>query len=262
MSRSAAQPAYVLHQWDWSETSLIVDLFTREQGRVAVVAKGAKRPYSQLRAVLLPFQRVLVTFARSRSGDAAEILTLRAAEYSGGGAMLPAARLITGFYLNELVLKLLARQDPHAQLFDAYADTLQVLAGDDKGAPGDDAAALRAFELVLLRETGVLPDLARSALTQAPVASEGRYALRAEVGLVAAGGNEHSLSGAQCLALQAALDGRSLPALRSASAAALPALRQQLRDTLHYHLGSSPLRTRQTMQSLRRLIETVASDAK
>ena len=261
MTRHPAQPAYVLHQWDWSETSLIIDLFTREQGRVAVVAKGAKRPYSQLRSVLLPFQRVAVSIARPRGDEGAEILTLRAAEYAGAGAMLPAARLMAGFYLNELVLKLLARQDPHERLFDAYADTLCILAAGDALAPGEDEAALRAFELVLLRETGVLPDLGRVGVSQAPVVGDRAYVMRAEVGLVAAGGTDPALGGAQCLALQAALQDGSMADLRAASAAALPALKQQLRETLAYHLGSLPLRTRQTLRSVRRLLEAATPEA-
>ena len=82
--------AYVLHHYDWSESSLILDLFTREQGRLAVVAKGAKRHYSQQRTVLLPFQRLAVTLVRSRSREdgASEVQTLRTAEWAGGAAML------------------------------------------------------------------------------------------------------------------------------------------------------------------------------
>ena len=107
MSRAAPQHAFVLHQWAWSETSLIIDLFTRGQGRLAVVAKGAKRPYSQLRPVLMPFQRLLVLTGVPKAAEAANVLTLRSAEYAGAGAALPPAKLFTGFYLNELLLKLL-----------------------------------------------------------------------------------------------------------------------------------------------------------
>ena len=104
--------AYVLHRYDWSESSLILDLFTREQGRVAVAAKGAKRPHSQLRAVLLPFQRCGVSLGRLPVGEgASEVQTLRHAEWAGGPAMLTGAALFSGFYLNELLMKLLARQE-------------------------------------------------------------------------------------------------------------------------------------------------------
>ena len=84
-SRRAAVPldAYVLHRYDWSETSLILDLFTRARGRVTVAAKGAKRPYSQLRSVLLPFQRITATVGRQAEEAQAEVLTLRGAEWAG-----------------------------------------------------------------------------------------------------------------------------------------------------------------------------------
>jgi DNA repair protein RecO (recombination protein O) len=257
--RTTHQHAFVLHQWDWSETSLILDLFTREHGRVAAVAKGAKRPYSQLRPVLMPFQRLLVATGKPKAEEGADILSLRSAEYAGAGAALPAARLFTGFYLNELLMKLLARGDPHERLFDAYAATLLALSqGGNPGdaqAPGDDEAPLRAFELVLLRETGVLPDLACTTSTQLPVKPEAAYELLADNGLSPTTRSDGALTGSQCLALQTALDDNHLPALRAACAAALPALKAQLRPLLVYHLGSPPLRTRQMMLDVRRLLD-------
>ena len=148
--------AYVLHRHDWSESSLIVELFTRERGRLVVAAKGAKRPYSQLRPVLMPFQRVLVQLGRTPGDDSVELHNLRSAEWAGGVPHISGAALFAGFYVNELVLKLLPRDDAHATLFDAYVQTLAAL------HPHDDAAtqrALRAFELRLLRELGWLPEL-------------------------------------------------------------------------------------------------------
>lgn len=258
--RTAPHPAFVLHQWAWSETSLILDLFSREQGRIAVVAKGAKRPYSQLRPVLMPFQRLLVLTTRPKpdrdsaaADSGADILTLRSAEYAGAGAALPAAQLFSGFYLNELLLKLLARGDPHERLFDAYADTLLALATG--GA--DDESPLRAFELVLLRETGVLPELGHSTTTQAPVLPERDYQIHAEAGLVPATACDAAITGAACLALQAALLAHDAPALRAVCLACLPALKTQLRALLAYHLGAAPLRTRQMVLDVRRLIEPV-----
>src|SRR5512146_605030 len=249
-SRSGAPlAAYVLHRYDWSESSLILDLFTREQGRLAVAAKGARRPHSQLRAVLLPFQRVQVTLTRAASDDAAppEVQTLRSAEFGGGAPMPRGAALFPGFYLNELLMKLLARHDPHPVLFDAYERTLPWLGSADDA---NVQSALRAFELVLLRETGVLPDLGRVTATQQPLADSERYALHAERGLVPAGAAEAALDGRSWRALQAALDAGDIDALRAACLATLPALRTLLRNALHYHLGSSPLRTRQVLLEL------------
>ena len=249
----------MLHQWAWSETSLILDLFTREHGRIAVVAKGAKRPYSQLRPVLMPFQRLLVLTTRPKSDEGADILTLRSAEYAGGGTTLPPALLFLGFYLNELLLKLLARGDPHERLFDAYADTLLALTHTGDESP------LRAFELLLLRETGVLPDLAVCTATQAKVQPARAYQLRADGGLglatAAEAARAPTLSGATCLALQAALHRNDLAALRNATAADLPALKSQLRTLLVYHLGSPTLRTRQMMLDIRRLLDAAAEPA-
>jgi DNA repair protein RecO (recombination protein O) len=248
----AVQPAYVLHQYDWSETSLILDLFTRELGRVAVAAKGAKRPYSQLRSVLLPFQRIQVAFGRQAADEAAEVLTLRHAEWAGGAPMLGGAALFSGFYLNELLMKLLARHDPHPALFDAYAATLPAL------TEGGDAeqAALRAFELVLLRELGLLPELNAVTLTAQPLQPQRAYALRPESGIVALQDPEEpGCTGEALVALQAALQHGSLPALQARCQPALQPLRTQLRTLLHYHLGSPQLRTRQVMLDVQRLLD-------
>jgi DNA repair protein RecO (recombination protein O) len=248
---TAALAAYVLHRYDWSESSLILDLFTRELGRVAAVAKGAKRPYSQLRPVLLPFQRINVSFSRAASADEArEVHNLRAAEWAGGAPMLGGDALFAGFYLNELLMKMLARHDPHALLFDAYASTLPSLASADEGHA---QAALRAFELLLLRESGLLPELDVVTLTRQPVQAGVRYLLRPESGVVASGNEQPALDAAALGALQRALGAGDLAALQAACAAELPALRGQLRTLLHYHLGTASLRTRQLMRDLQRL---------
>lgn len=245
----AGGAAFVLHQWDWSETSLILEVFARDQGRVAAVAKGAKRPYSQLRPVLLPFQRLQVAFSRPKAEEGSEILTLRSAEYVGGGVPLPAAQLFAGFYLNELLMKLLARQDPHPRLFDLYAETLQAL------AQADDEAPLRAFELMLLRETGVLPELDRLTQTQAAVQAAQPLVLRPEAGLGLPAGELAPIAGGHWLALQAALVADDRTRLQQACTAVLPALRGQLRPLLHYHLGSPQLRSRAAMLDVRRLLD-------
>ena len=292
-ARSAAPlAAYVLHRWDWSETSLIVELFTRAQGRVVVVAKGAKRPTSQLRPVLLPFQPLTALLGRTPADDSSEIHTLRSAEWAGGEPLLPAAALLSGCYLNELLMKLLARQDPHPGLYDAYVDTLRALAripasnaspaspagpGADPGpgAGAGEAVALRAFELRLLRETGLLPDLASVAAGATLPRADLHYGLHAETGLVLARAPgapldvtpdttpntspntapHTTLSGAAWLSLQAALDHGDPAALRAACAPVVTALRGPLRTLLHYHLGHSALRTRQVGRDMQRLLD-------
>jgi len=260
---AATHSAFVLHSYDWSESSLIVELLTRDAGRVVAAAKGAKRPTSQLRAVLMPFQPVLVQFARSRGEDSSEVRTLRHAEWGGGVvAALRGSDWFAGFYLNELLLRLLARDDPHPRMFDAYAATL---CGLGRGEMRSEAA-LRAFELLLLRETGVLPELGRTTLTQLPLSAGGRYALRVEQGLVEARAGEASLPAAVCLELASALDDwaaqapavETLQALHVACARELTALKVLLRNQLHYHLGGAPLRTRRLVIDTQRLLEATS----
>lgn len=253
---AAPLQAYVLHRWDWSESSLILDLFTRERGRLAVAAKGAKRPYSQLRAVLLPFQRIHVLLGRTPADEAGEVHTLRQAEWAGGVPLSGGGALFAGFYLNELLLRLLARQDPHPALFDAYAATLPALAS------AEDAqvqAALRAFELWLLRDTGVLPDLALDVLRQEPVVDGRRYLLQSESVVAAPASEPGVIEGAVLRTLAQGLAGGDLGALQAACLPALASLRPALRSLLHYHLGVPALRTRQVLQGVQRLLETASA---
>ena len=247
-----ALSAFVLHRYDWSESSLILDLFTREQGRVAVAAKGAKRPYSQLRGVLLPFQRITVSLGKAAvpgTEGASEVQTLRGAEWAGGAAMLTGAALFSGFYLNELLMKLLARHDPFAGLFDVYAETVPSLAAEESQVQ----AALRAFELTLLRETGLLPDLSVVTATQQPVQPEARYTLLPEAGVAHTGDDGNALQGNLLIGLQAALQHGSLPALQHACRQCLVALKLPLRAFIQHQLGSGVLRTRQFMTGLQSL---------
>ena len=119
--RVSDEPAYVLHRYDWSESSLILEVFTRHQGRIALVAKGAKRPSSNFRPILLPLQPLRLSF-----GGDAEIRTLKGAEWVGGHVMPTGDALLSGYYLNELLLTLLARDDPHPALFDIYLSLIHI----------------------------------------------------------------------------------------------------------------------------------------
>ena len=242
----AAAPllAYVLHRYDWSETSLIVELYTRSLGRVAVVAKGAKRPTSQLRPVLLPFQPVLALLGKTSADEQQDIRLLRSAEWAGGQALLSAAAMFPGYYLNELLMKLLPRGEAQPALFDLYADTLAALAT----AP-EDSAALRAFELLLLRELGWLPALDQLTLTAAPLQPEAAYTLHEAGALVPGPGP----AGITWQAMEQALTHRSASALRTLCRPEAAGLRGPLRRLLHYHLGPAPLRTRQVWQGVQRL---------
>lgn len=250
-TRSPRAPltAFVLHHYDWSESSVILDLFTREQGRLAVAAKGAKKPHSNFRSVLLPFQRIHASLSGAAAKDESsnsEVQNLRGAEWAGGAAMLTGTALFSGFYLNELLMKLLARHDPHEALFDAYALTLPEIATNDEARV---QSALRAFELTLLQQTGLLPDLSLVTLTQEAVRPEGRYGLSGENG-VGVGGD---IGGATLIGVQAALLHGSMPALQQVCRQALPELKTALRAMIQQQLGATTLRTRRVMMDVQSL---------
>ena len=164
-TRHKEQPGYVLHSYPYQETSLIVEMFTREFGRVGMVAKGAKRPHSPLRSVLMPFHAVTLDW----SGKS-DLKTLRTAEWRGVFRLLKGRALICGFYLNELLLKLLHRDDPHDTLFDVYEETLNALLDNN-----DHAAVLRCFEKRLLRELGYALILDHDTASQCPLDANRQY---------------------------------------------------------------------------------------
>jgi DNA repair protein RecO (recombination protein O) len=236
-SRSA-QPAYVLHAYAFRETSLIVEAYTRELGRVAFVAKGARRPKSAVRGVLLAFQPLLVSW----SGKG-ELHTLIRAEWSGPYQPLRGLPLICGFYLNELLLKLLPRHDPHERLFDTYAQTLRALA-----EAHDPAAVLRAFEKSLLCELGYAVTLDRDVDTGRPIAAEERYTYVVERGPVRAG--------ADAAANGVELSGRTLLDMQSddySSSVTQQQSKALMRTLINHYLGDQVLHTRQLLRDLQEL---------
>jgi DNA repair protein RecO (recombination protein O) len=162
------EPAFVLHTYPYRETSLIVETFTATSGRVAMVARGAKRPRSELRGVLQAFQPLALSWAGS-----GELKTLIKAEWRGGFPLPGGAALLCGFYLNELLLKLLPKEDPHLALWDDYAAALRALAADAN--PAMQAATLRRFELRLLAALGYALPLTRDVETGAPIDAAARY---------------------------------------------------------------------------------------
>jgi len=250
--------AYVLHAHDWSETSLILDVFSRTEGRLVCVAKGAKRPYSQLRSVLLPFQQVALQLNRVKasaaaaSGDGAPpVRVLRTAEWAAGAGVMPSGQLLKGFYLNELLQKCLARDLPQPGLYDLYHLALQHLA--HAGSEPQAQAVLRAFELCLLFEVGALPDLSTEALRGRVLQPDTRYTLQDGMGLVEATDSAPALTGAQWLAFQAALSHGHWPALMGLALPALGVLRALMRQWLTYHVGTADWRTREVVLALHRL---------
>ena len=151
--RAEHEPGFVLHAYPYKETSLVVEAFTRSFGRVGLLARGARRPRSMLRGVLLAFHPLRMTWSTS-----AELGTLISAEWGGGQPTLAGIGLMCGFYINELLLRLLPRGDPHEALFDAYGAALARLAAGEPQAP-----VLRGFERRMLAELGYAPVLDRDA---------------------------------------------------------------------------------------------------
>lgn len=233
-STRTSAPAFLLHSTPYRETSLVVDLFTREHGRIAAVAKGAKRPRSALRAVLLQFQPLVASWSGSR-----ELRTLTGAEWTGG---LPAPQgdaLLCAFYLNELLMRLLPREDAHPALYDAYEQALRELSG---GAPADET--LRRFEWLLLRETGYAPDLERDSADR-PIDAQRRYRWTPSGGFVAAEPGEPSTVAGSTL--------HELAAGRFGSVSARQQAKYLTRAILAHHLDGAPLNTRQILIDLHKL---------
>ena len=172
----------MLHTYPYKETSLIVELFARRFGRVALLARGARRPRSATRGVLLSFQALRVSWSTST-----ELGNLIAAEWAAALLPLAGQALMCGFYLNELLLRLLPRDDPHEALFDSYGEALTRLS-----AAHDASVVLRGFEKRLLAELGYAPVLDRDAANR-PIDPDRLYAYEPERGPTAVNGTRGDL---------------------------------------------------------------------
>ncbi len=233
------QPAFVLHAVAWRETSLIVDVLSRDFGRMSLVARGAKRPTSQFRGLLAPFAPIAVSWS-----GRAEIKSLVRAEWVGGLAPLRGDALLSAFYLNELLVRLLARGDPHEALFLAYARALHGLSGD----ADVHMRALRGFELDLLREIGVAPSF-EAAGDGTPIDPDAWYRVDPEQGV-------DRVAEPPADAATFCVRGRTMQALARRDLAALADAgegRALLRQLIGYHLRGRPLNTQRIMTDLRRL---------
>ncbi|MEO8485483.1 MAG: DNA repair protein RecO [Betaproteobacteria bacterium] len=240
VDRRDDRAAFVLHAWPYKETSLIVEVFAEEDGRVAMVARGAKRPRSALHGVLQAFQPV--TLSWSGSG---ELKTLVRAEWRGGLPLPSGSALLCGFYLNELLLKLLPREDPHPRLYVAYGAALADLATDTAQAP-----VLRRFELALLAELGYALRLATEADTGAPIDPAARYHYAFDRGAQREapppGVRWPLVRGATLVALAA---GRFDDAATAAEAKRL------MREVLDHHLDTRTIQSRKVVRDLQAMEE-------
>lgn len=234
--RVDGQAAYVLHLHPFSETSLVVDVFTRDHGRVPLLARGARRARSAMRGMLMSFQPLQLGWF-----GGGEVKTLAKAEWLGGMPLLGGRCLLLGYYLNELLLKMLPREDAHSGLFDAYAAALMALA-----AGGADAPELRRFEKTLLRELGYGLTLDIDVESGLPVVADRKYAYLIERGPVLKVGDGETAAVSGKTLLDMAADNYTDPRTRIES-------RHLMRQLIAHHLGGKPLQSRRVFIELQEL---------
>ena len=222
MARMQLEPAYILHSRPFRETSLIAEAFTREYGRVAVVARGAKSARSRWRNVLQPFRPLLLSWNQK-----SELGTLTAADQVASPPALQGQFLYCGLYLNELLMRLLHRGDPHIELFERYRHVLSELASETSPQP-----LLRIFEKHLLEACGYALLLDREYQSETPVRSGSWYEYKPDRGPVPCQESaKNRITGEALLALHA----------ENLNPGVLPELRMLMRRVIGYHLGGKPL---------------------
>jgi len=233
--RQDNQSSYVLHTYPFKETSLVAELFTKSHGRVATLAKGARRPRSAMRGQLQSFQMLSATWSGKN-----ELKTLHGVDWADGLVILQGEALMCGFYLNELLLRLLPREDAHEQLFDYYQSTLKSLA---KGF--DLASHLRRFELKMLQEMGYAVPLMVDE-NEEPVEKEKRYRYEAEYGACVPTSIRGGIDIIGKTLLDMAQDNYNTEQTKQQS-------KQLMRYLLAHYLGDKPLYTRQLLIDLQGL---------
>lgn len=229
------EPAWLLHHRPFRDTSRILDVLTRQHGRVSLVARGSRSAKSRLRGILRPFMPLAVSwFSRSDMG------TLTGAEIGGAPVSLGGDALLSGYYLNELLINLLHRHDPQPEIFDAYAATVRGLASGER-----IAAQLRQFEMEFLRLLGYALNLSVDSETGLPLEANRRYEYRAELGPVAAGEREGAMmfTGSEL----ESIDRRAF-----AGNDVLEGANRLLRGVIAYHLNGKELKSRKVLREIRK----------
>ncbi len=244
---------FVLHTYPYRETSLIVEAFTRSHGRMAFVAKGAKRPTSALRAMLNPFQGLAFAWFGK-----ADMKTLKTAEHERILPQLSGQALMSAFYMNELLIKLAQREDAHEALFLAYETALIELANThaEENRSRKIAITLRKFELALLRDLGYALQLEEEMDSHVGITPDKRYIYLMERGpvpldrharLAHDGRASNEIDGLQ-------LRGKTLLDLAKGDftdAVTQSEAKQLMRAAINQLLGDKPLHTRQLIRELR-----------
>ena len=232
-ARQESRDAFILHGHPYRETSLLLEVFTRPFGRMSMVARGARSPRSALRGVLLAFQPLALSWFGK-----GEVRTLARAEWIGGQPPLRGGALLCGYYLNELLLRLLPREDPHDALFAQYRQALERLASETGSAP-----ALRTFEKALLKELGYAMSFERDIGSGREIDASRTYAYDPERGpLEVDGAAAEPLVSGQTL-LDMARDDYRNPVTQQQAKALMRAL-------INHRLEFQPLKSRRVFREL------------
>src|SRR5262247_336168 len=230
-ARQESREAFVLHSYPYRESSLLLDVFARSFGRVSLVARAARSPRSSLRGVLLAFQPLALSWFGK-----GEVRTLARAEWIGGHPPLRGEALMCGFYVNELLVRLLPREDPHDGLFERYRDALRQLAS------GDSAPALRSFERILLKELGYAMALERDSASGSAIDPAKTYRYDPERGPIESNGAAGDLVSGRTLLDMARDD--------YADAQTQQQAKSLMRALLDHRLERQPLRSRRIFRDL------------
>jgi DNA repair protein RecO (recombination protein O) len=229
------QPAWLLHHRPFRDSSRILDVLSRDHGRLALVARGSRSAKSRLKGVLRPFLPLSLSWVMR-----ADLGTLTGAEVNGAPIALSGDALLSGYYVNELIINLLHRHDPQPEIYAAYHDTMLEL-----NRNGNVATTLRRFEMEILRLLGYALNLDHDMQTGNDLVAEQRYEYRVEQGPVAADG--------RCGAM--VFTGRELVAIARQQFADPATVRQAgrlLRQVIAWHLDGKELKSRKVFLEMRR----------
>ena len=237
--RVQGEPAFVLHHRPYQDNSRILDIISLSHGRLAVVARGSRSAKSRLRGILRPFLPLKMSWViRSDLG------TLTGAEMNGSPISLQGDALMSGYYANELLLKLLHRHDSQPEIFSAYQHTVENLARS-----ADVATPLRHFALALLRLLGYALNLDHDSETNKPLRGDSMYEYRVEQGPVPVADREGAM----------VFSGRERAAVRNEDfdrPDILTCAGRLLREVISFHLGGRELKSRKVLLELRRELKT------
>ena len=229
------EPAWLLHHRPFRDSSQILDILSCDHGRLAVVARGSRGAKSKLRGILRPFLPLQLSWViRSDLG------TLTGAEMGGAPLSLTGDALLSGYYVNELILKLTHRHDPQPEIFAAYGRTIEQLAGNQEVTP-----FLRQFEIELLRMLGYALNLDHDTESREPLRPQQKYEYRAEHGPVPISDREYEG--------RMVFSGAELDAIRSQQFADREVLKNAgilLRQVIAYHLDGQELNSRKVLKEM------------